>query len=99
VKVLPSKKITVEPNRPPTLCCGRSQDFHGGSYQDEELVQDIGREVLKSAKDLILRLRAEDDSSKGLAAAVEEVMSKQQQLEDKLDSVMRSLEAVVAKLT
>ena len=21
------------------------QDFHGGSYQDEELVQDIGREV------------------------------------------------------
>jgi len=55
--------------------------------------------VLKSAKDLILRLRAEDDSSKGLAAAVEEVMSKQQQLEDKLDSVMRSLEAVVAKLT
>ena len=29
--------------------------------------------MLKSAKDLILRLRAEDDSSKGLAAAVEEV--------------------------
>ena len=23
------------------------QDFHGGSYQDEELVQDIGREVEK----------------------------------------------------
>jgi len=97
-RVLPSKKITVQPNRPPTICCGRSQDFHGGSYQDEELVQDIGREVLRSAKDLILRLRAEDDSSKGLAAAVEEVMSKQQQLEDKLDAVMRSLESVVAKL-
>ena len=29
--------------------------------------------MLKSAKDLILRLRAEDDISKGLAAAVEEV--------------------------
>ena len=30
--------------------------------------------MLKSAKDLILRLRDEDDSSKGLAAAVEEVL-------------------------
>ena len=29
--------------------------------------------MLKSAKDLILRLRAKDDSSNGLAAAVEEV--------------------------
>ena len=75
--MLPSKKITVQPNRPPTICCGRSQvsafpsleekskssrkrffckdnvlttfeqDFHSGSYQDEELVQDIGREVEK----------------------------------------------------
>ena len=26
------------------------QDFHGGSYQDEELVQDIGREVEKILK-------------------------------------------------
>ena len=70
MQVLPSKKITVQPNTPPTLCCGRSQvinldkntrcfgedkpmlttseqDFHSGSYQDEELVQDIGREVRK----------------------------------------------------
>merc|ERR1712083_307276 len=58
-----------------------------------------GREVLKSAKDLILRLRTEDESSKSLAAAMEEVRSKQQQLEAKLDSLMRSLESVVAKLT
>jgi len=89
----------VQPNKPPTLCCGRSQDFDEERYQDEELVQDIGREVLKSAKDLILRLRTEDESSKSLAAAMEEVRSKQQQLEAKLDSVMRSLESVVAKLT
>ena len=27
LQVLPSKKITVQPNRPPTLCCGRSQVF------------------------------------------------------------------------
>ena len=25
IQVLPSKKITVQPNRPPALCCGRSQ--------------------------------------------------------------------------
>ena len=30
-------------------------------------------QVLKSAKDLILRLRTEDESSKSLAAAMEEV--------------------------
>jgi len=55
--------------------------------------------VLKSAKDLILRLQAEDQSSKGLEAVMEEVRCKQQELEEKLDSVMRSLESVVAKLT
>ena len=43
------------------------------SAQDTKINNTDCDQVLKSAKDLILRLRAEDESSQGLAAAMEEV--------------------------
>ena len=59
----------------------------------------IGHEVVKSAKDLILRLQYEQMRGGGsLAAVVEEVRLRQEKLEVKMDAVVRALEAIAAKL-
>ena len=92
-RVLPNRRVTVQPNRPMGLCCLGPQD-HDGPYQHQDLAQEIGQDVLKSAKRLILQLTTEVGTSHGM----EEIMLRQQRLEEKLESVIKSLEKVVAKL-
>ena len=58
----------------------------------------IGHEVVKSSKNLILRLQCEQRRDESLAAVVEEVSERQRQIEVKMDAVLTALEAIAAKM-
>ena len=54
----------------------------------------MGRDILKSAKNLILKLNEEDKKSGNLENAVRGIQIRQQKLEKKLDEVLKGLESL-----
>ena len=56
--------------------------------------QEVGRDILKSAKNLILKLNEEEKKSNNLDNAVCCIQIMQQKLEKKLDEVLKGLESL-----
>ena len=72
---LPNKKLVLYPNKDSLIC---SPCFSKDN---------IGKDVVKAAKDLVLKLNRESD----LEDAIESIQKKQENLEKKMDLVLQSL--------
>eukprot|EP00090_Calanus_glacialis_P040395 TRINITY_DN7041_c0_g1_i5.p1 TRINITY_DN7041_c0_g1~~TRINITY_DN7041_c0_g1_i5.p1 ORF type:complete len:976 (-),score=208.34 TRINITY_DN7041_c0_g1_i5:92-3019(-) len=79
---LPNKRLVVYPNKDNLVC---SSWFSA---------KEVGRDILKSAKNLILKLNEEDKKSGNLENAVRSIEIRQQKLEKKLDEVLKGLESL-----
>ena len=79
---LPNKMLVVYPNKDNLVC---SPCFSA---------KEVGRDILKSAKNLILKLNEEEKKSSNLENAVRGIQLKQQNLEKKLDEVLKGLESL-----
>ena len=77
---LPDKRLTVYPNKKNMIC---SPCLNSG---------EIGREIVKSAKDLVLRLSATQQEESDLQERIRSIQIKQDKLELKIDSVISTLE-------
>jgi len=79
---LPNKRLVVYPNKDNLVC---STCFSA---------KEVGRDILKSAKDLILKLNEEEKKNSTIENAVRSIQIKQQKLEKKLDEVLKGLESI-----
>jgi len=79
---LPNKTLVVYPNKDNLVC---SPCFSA---------KEVGRDILKSAKNLILKLNEEEKKSSNLENTVRGIQLKQQNLEKKLDEVLKGLESL-----
>jgi len=91
---LPDKKLVVYPNRRTMVCTA--------CFSDKE----IGRGILNSTKNLILKLTSKERSQKSVENYMEEMRSKQKLLEEnqtkldqKLDNIISSLEKIAKAIT
>ena len=79
---LPNKKLVIYPNKESLVC---------SSCFDKN---DIGREVVKAAKNLVLQLHQATSKDN----LIEEIQKKQQVLEEKMDKVMEQLQSLTKLL-
>jgi len=77
---LPNKRLVVYPNKDNLVC---SSCFSA---------KEIGRDILKAAKNLILKLNEEDKKNTNMENVVRGIQLRQQKLEKKLDEVLKGLE-------
>ena len=80
---LPDKRLTVFPNRGEAGCGG----WLGGGA--------VGREVLRAARDLVLRLAAGNGE---VDRVMQDLQDRQERLETKLDKILLSLDSIVDKV-
>ncbi|XP_023321018.1 transient receptor potential cation channel protein painless [Eurytemora carolleeae] len=80
--VLPDKQLVIYPNRKSLLCspCLSSKE--------------VGREIVDSAKNLVLRLSRENQEKQGWEQAIKEIRLKQESMEEKMDRVLVKLENI-----
>eukprot|EP00092_Neocalanus_flemingeri_P072202 GFUD01088838.1.p1 GENE.GFUD01088838.1~~GFUD01088838.1.p1 ORF type:complete len:176 (+),score=30.47 GFUD01088838.1:3-530(+) len=78
---LPNKRLVVYPNKDNLMC---SSCFSA---------KEVGRDILKSAKNLILKLNEEEKKNSTVEEAVRSIHIKQLKLEKKLDEVLKGLES------
>jgi len=79
---LPNKRMVVYPNKDNLVC---SPCFSA---------KEVGRDILKSAKNLILKLNEEDKKNTNIENVVRGIQLRQQNLEKKLDEVLKGLESL-----
>ena len=98
---LPNKRLVVYPNKDNLVCSTcfsakvsfRKQN-RKGTFKQTIFFQEVGRDILKSAKDLILKLNEEEKKNSTIENAVRSIQIKQQKLEKKLDEVLKGLESI-----
>merc|ERR1719300_803614 len=79
---LPNKRLIIYPNKDNLVC---SSCFSA---------KEVGRDILKAAKNLILKLHEEEQRGSNLENAVRGIQLRQQKLEKKLDEVLKGLESI-----
>ncbi len=79
---LPNKKLVIYPNKDSLIC---SPCFNKDN---------IGREIVKDAKKLVLQLNSDDD----MGTAIEKVSQRQDTLEKKMDQVLEKLEILTTTI-
>ena len=78
---LPHKMLVVQPNKQSLIC---SPCFNSG---------DVGREIVKSAKDLVLKLKQDQEGSCGhIEQQIRTIQVKQENMEAKIDDIISKLE-------
>jgi len=84
---LPNKQLVVYPNKDNLVC---SPCFSA---------KEVGRDILKSAKKLILKLNEEENKNNSIEHAVQCIQIRQENLDKKMDEVLRSLERITKAIS
>ena len=78
--------LVVQPNKQSLIC---SPCFNSG---------DVGREIVKSAKDLVLKLKQGQENTGQFEEKIRSIQVKQESMEVKIDDIISKLESLCKQI-